>query len=170
MQVSENVSEHVNEPDRHRDFAVAVRAVVFRLRRLGERRLGIDPIPLSEVDVLTYVIDHPGRTLTEVAHALALQSSNVSTTVRQLVGRGLMHREADSRDGRRSRLFATPQAVADRERIEEAWTKVIGEFLEELPPDEREAAMRATGALRRLADLELAPEGADSASAPGTTA
>jgi DNA-binding MarR family transcriptional regulator len=124
---------------------------------------------LSEVDVLTHVIDHPGRTVTEVAHALALQSSNVSMTVRQLVGRGLIYREADSRDGRRSRLFATPQAVADRNRIEEAWTKVIGEFLEELPPDEREAAIRATGPLMRLADLELAPD-TGSTSAPGAIA
>lgn len=168
--MSETVSEHVSEADRNRDFAVAVRAVVLRLRRFGERRMGIDPIPLSEVDVLTHVIDHPGSTVTEVAHALALQPSNVSTTVRQLVGRGLMHREADSRDGRRSRLFAAPQAAADRERIEEAWTKPISEFLEQLPPDEREAAIRVTATLMRLADLELAPDTANSARVSGATA
>jgi DNA-binding MarR family transcriptional regulator len=164
------VSEQVSEADRNRDFAVAVRAVVFRLRRFGERRMGIDPIPLSEVDVLTHVIDHPGPTVTEVAHALALQPSNVSTTVRQLVGRGLMYREADSRDGRRSRLFAAPQAIADRDRIEEAWTKPISEFLEQLPPDEREAAIRVTGTLMRLADLELPSETADSYPVSGATA
>jgi len=164
------VSEHVSEADQNRDFAVAVRAVVFRLRRFGERRMGIDPIPLSEVDVLTHVIDHPGRTVTEVAHALALQPSNVSTTVRQLVGRGLMYREADSRDGRRSRLFAAPHASADRERIEEAWTKPISEFLEQLSPDEREAAIRVTGILMRLADLEIAPETTDSTRVSGATA
>lgn len=156
-------------PEPYRGFAVAVQAVVLRLRRLGERRLAIEAIPLSEVDVLTNVMDHPGRSVTDVAHALSLQSSNVSTTVRQLVARGLLVREADPLDGRRSRLFATEQAVADRNSIDEAWTKVIGEFLDGLDPTERANALAATDALRLLAALDLAAERAVADPGDGTS-
>ncbi|MCV2394340.1 MarR family winged helix-turn-helix transcriptional regulator [Actinotalea sp. M2MS4P-6] len=145
--------------DAEREFAIAVRAVVHRLRRLGERRLGIEEIRLSEVDVLVHVIDHPGCTLTEVARALGLQPSNASATVRDLVGRGLLTRQTDPEDARRRLLRATPTAVQDRRRIDEAWVAAIGAFLAELPPAERRAALGAVPALRRLADLELAPTG-----------
>lgn len=143
------------EPER--DFAVAVHAVVLRLRRMGERRLGLDPIPLSEVDVLSHVLDHPEQSVKQVAVALALQPSNVSTTVGQLVERGLLERRPDPHDGRRHLLVATAQARRDRERIDEAWTRVIGEFLHSLPDDERAAALAATAPLRRLAALEIGP-------------
>lgn len=138
-----------------REFASAVRAVVFRLRRLGEHSVGIEPLRLSEVDVLVHVIDHPRVTVTEVAAALGLRPSNVSVTVRVLVERGLLRRQDHPHDGRRSLLIATDQAVEDRRRIDEAWTTVIGAFLDDLPGAERAAALGATPALRRLADLDL---------------
>lgn len=137
-----------------RAFASAVRAVVFRLRRLGEHSLGIEPLRLSEVDVLVHVIDHPRSTVTEVARGLGLRPSNVSVTVRVLVGRGLLRREDDPADGRRSLLMATDRAVDDRRRIDEAWTTVIGAFLDDLPVSERTAALGATVALQRLAELD----------------
>src|ERR1051325_9016900 len=42
------------------DIAMAIQAVVWSLRRFGERRVGLDPLPQSEVEVLRMVADHPG--------------------------------------------------------------------------------------------------------------
>ncbi|WP_448631118.1 MarR family winged helix-turn-helix transcriptional regulator [Cellulomonas soli] len=136
-------------------FAAAVHAVVLRLRRLGERRLGLDLLPLSELEVLAHVIDHPGATVTAVARELGLQSSNVSTTVQHLVTKGLMERHSDPADGRRTLLQPTAKAQDDRRRIDGAWTAVLGQFLDELPDADRAAALAATSALARLAEIDL---------------
>lgn len=136
-------------------FAAAVHAVVLRLRRLGERRLGLDLLPMSELEVLVHVIDHPGATVTAVARDLGLQSSNVSTTVQHLVSKGLMERQTDPTDGRRTLLRPTARAQDDRRRIDGAWTTVLGQFLDGLPEAERHAALAATRALRRLAEIDL---------------
>lgn len=136
-------------------FAAAVHAVVLRLRRLGERRLGLDLLPMSELEVLAHVIDHPGTTVTAVARELGLQSSNVSTTVQHLVAKGLMERQNDPADGRRTLLRPTAQATTDRQRIDGAWTTVLGQFLDELSETDRHAAIAATPALVRLAAIDL---------------
>lgn len=136
-------------------FAAAVHAVVLRLRRLGERRLGLELLPTSELEVLAHVIDHPDATVTTVARALGLQSSNVSTTVQHLVTKGLMERLPDPRDGRRTLLRPTTKAQDDRRRIDGAWTAVLGQFLDELPDADRGAALAATTALARLAEIDL---------------
>jgi DNA-binding MarR family transcriptional regulator len=136
-------------------FAAAVHAVVLRLRRLGERRLGMELLPTSELEVLAHLVSHRDATVTAVARDLGLQSSNVSTTVQHLVTKGLVERHPDPRDGRRTLLRPTAQAEADRERIDGAWAAVIGEFLDDLPDDQRRAAVAATPALVRLAALDL---------------
>lgn len=143
------------EDDERREFAAALQAAVLRLRRLGVKGLGIEPIPLSEVEVLRHVADHPGRSVTDVAEALALQPSNVSVTVRALVGRGLVVREPDPLDGRRHLLHVTPEARADRQRIAESWFETLTAFLDELPADQRRAALAATPALRALGELRV---------------
>ena len=62
------------------------------LRRSGESQVGLEPLPPSEFDVLQHVVTHPGASVSSVARALRLQTSNVSTTVRSLVERGLVIR------------------------------------------------------------------------------
>lgn len=146
------------EPDAEPDpaaFAAAVHAMVLRLRRLGERRLGMELLPTSELEVLVHLGNHPDTTVTAVARDLGLQSSNVSTTVQHLVTKGLVERRPDPQDGRRTLLRPTARAEADREQIEGAWAAVIGEFLDDLPADQRSAALAATPALVRLAQLDL---------------
>ncbi|MBU4337718.1 MAG: MarR family winged helix-turn-helix transcriptional regulator [Actinobacteria bacterium] len=151
------MGEPAQDIDPQRAFAGAVHGVVLRLRRLGERRLALEPIPLSEVDVLMQVHEHPGCSVTQIAQTLTLAPSNVSTTVGQLVARGLLERRPDPADGRRHLLYSTPGAELDRARIDEAWARVITEFLEGLPADQRAAALAATEPLRRLAELRLDP-------------
>jgi len=142
--------------DQEREFAVALRAVATQLRRVQERQEGVEPITQSEVDVLVHVLDHPGATVTEVARELGRQSSNVSATVRSLVQRSLLVREADSSDARRSLLTATPLAAQGRARLDAAWSDMVTEWLHALPAADRRAVVRATPALRALADADVA--------------
>jgi len=138
-----------------REFAAAIHDLSLRLRRLGERRAGLAPLPHSELEVLVEVLEHPQTTVTDVARALGLQTSNVSTTIHQLVDRGLVERVPNPSDRRGSRLVPTRQALADRETIDDAWAAVIGEFLDALTPDERGTLLAATPLLRRLSMIKV---------------
>jgi len=138
-----------------RELAAAIHDLSLRLRRLGERRAGLAPLPHSELEVLVHVIEHPQATVTDVARAIGLQTSNVSTTVHQLAGRGLVERVPNPSDRRSSRLVPTRQALADRETIDDAWAAVIGEFLDGLTHDERRTLLAATPLLRRLSTIML---------------
>lgn len=138
-------------PDAEEALAAALHAVVVRLRRLGERGAQVEPLPLSEIEVLTWVAEHPGTTVTGMARALGLQHSNVSATVRRLVGRGLVERREDPEDARRTRVHPTERASADKRAIDAAWTRDVRVLLDTLPADERAAVVAAAPALAHLA-------------------
>jgi DNA-binding MarR family transcriptional regulator len=88
----------------------------------------------------------------EVARELGLQQSNVSATVRALVARGLLERRRDGSDARVARLHPTGEAIARRDRREDAWGRALEARLAALPRRERERLLGAAPALRRLAD------------------
>ena len=136
-----------------REFAAVIHDLSMRLRRLGERRAGLSPLPHSELEILVQVLDRPQATVTDVARALGLQTSNVSTTVHQLVDRGLVERVPNPSDRRSSRLVPTSRALADREVIDDAWAAVIGEFLDGLTRAEQVTLLAATPLLRRLSTI-----------------
>lgn len=132
-------------------FAAALHTVVVRLRRLGEHGAGLDLLPMSEVEVLSWVAAHPGTTVTRTARALGLQHSNVSATVARLVRRELLERRPDPDDARRALLHPTDRARADRARIDAAWARDVRSLLAGLAPDERAALLASAAALDRIA-------------------
>ncbi|MHA6615871.1 MarR family winged helix-turn-helix transcriptional regulator [Pseudonocardia sp. DLS-67] len=134
------------------DLAEAAHTLSRTLRRTGELEVGLDQLPGSELDVLRFVVAHPGASVSEVARALRLQTSNVSTTVRALVERGLVVREADPRDHRRSRLRSSPLADEHRRLLGRAWSRAIAGALAELADDDAVAVRAAVPAMSRLAE------------------
>ncbi|WP_052450513.1 MarR family winged helix-turn-helix transcriptional regulator [Actinomyces polynesiensis] len=144
-------------------FATAVQGLVVGPRRRAVRGAGVDPLPLSEVEVLLHLVDHPGSSPVQVARHLGLQVSNVSVTVRRLERRGLVRRSTDPSDGRRVVLSVTPRALEEKARIDRVWVEDISRFLDSLPEAERRAALAAATPLQRLAALGSAP------GEPGTT-
>lgn len=125
------------------------------LRSVGERAVGLDSITGSEHEVLRCVAARPGGTVTAVARTLGLQPSNVSTTVRSLVGRDLVERLPDPADGRRSLLYPTARAERHRELLDVARSDVVERALAALPPGDARAVAVAVPALERLlAELE----------------
>lgn len=137
-----------------RDIATAVRTLVWSLRRFGEKQVGLEPLPHSEFEVIRTVSDHPGISVSETAHVLALQPSNVSTTVRKLVERGLIDRAPDARDRRCIRLRLTAKAAEHKKMIDAAWAGGVGEQLAQMTDEEVAALIKAAPLLQRLASME----------------
>ncbi|MBO1419544.1 MarR family winged helix-turn-helix transcriptional regulator [Streptomyces sp. FH025] len=129
------------------------------VRRRLRRAVGAPVLRGAQVELLRLVVDSPGSRVSDAAGELCLAGNSVSTLVNQLVGLGLLRREADPRDGRVVLLFATDEAV---ERVE-AWRgrrrELMGELVADLPEEERAALAAALPALRRLAQgLREVPE------------
>ena len=135
------------------DIAASVRTLVWSLRRFGERQSGLEPLPHSEYEVVRAVGEMPGATVSDVARALSMQSSNVSTAVRRLVDRGLLTRECDPNDRRSTRLWLTPLAEKHRGLINGVWRRGVDGCLADMTPDEVATLVAAAPLLRRLATM-----------------
>ncbi|GAA1014134.1 MarR family transcriptional regulator [Streptomyces sp. F-3] len=122
---------------------------VLRLRGVDEA--GLVPLPPSDLEVLRHVLESPGIGVGAVAQDLGLHASNVSTTVRGLVARGLVRREPDPDDRRAVRLYPTMGAVQGMARIEQAWAEIFADSLATLSPAQRDALRTAAPALKALA-------------------
>lgn len=134
-------------------LGVALHDLSWRMSRLNETRLGLEPLPLSEFEVLRFVGEHPAPSVTQVAQGLMMQPSNVSAAVRALVGRGLIERCPDEHDRRITRLQLTPLAIEHRQQMDAVWATALSAALAQLPPVDADALLAARTALRRLADV-----------------
>jgi DNA-binding MarR family transcriptional regulator len=123
------------------------------MSRLNETRLGLEPLPLSEFEVLRFVGEHPAPSITQVAQGLVMQPSNVSAAVRALAGRGLLDRCPDAHDRRITRLQLTPLAREHRQQMDAVWATALSAALAQLPPVDADALLAAKAALRHLADV-----------------
>ncbi|MBW0114056.1 MarR family winged helix-turn-helix transcriptional regulator [Pseudonocardia abyssalis] len=131
-----------------RTIATAVHVLSRSLHRRGVAQVGLDVLPPSESEVLQQIGARPGSSVSEVARALRLQTSNVSTSVRGLVARGLVDRTTDPDDQRRTLLWHSPDAVRHREMLEKAWAAILADLLS----GDDEALLRAAApAIERLA-------------------
>lgn len=136
-----------------RDVAGALRTVVWSLRRYGERQAGLEQLPHSEFDVIRTVSNHAGITVSELARRLGLQSSNVSTTVRRLVERGLVERIPDEHDRRTIRLHPTSEAAQHKKLIDAVWVEGVRRQLSQFTEDEARLLVQAAPLIRKLAEM-----------------
>ncbi|MFD6895609.1 MarR family winged helix-turn-helix transcriptional regulator [Rhodococcus sp. NPDC060086] len=134
-------------------LAQTARSLVWALRRFGEREAGLSRLPQSEIEVLRALEESPGSTVSEIARFLGLQSSNVSTTVRSLVGRGLLEKRADPDDGRSHRLYQTAVARSNNRAIDDMWVRGVRRLMEEMSPEEAAKLAEAAPLLARLGSL-----------------
>lgn len=136
-----------------RDIAATVRTLVWSLRRFGERQVGLEPLPHSEFEVIRTVSENPSVTVSEVARILGLQPSNVCTTVRRLVDRGLIDRVPDERDRRSIRLRLTAEAARHKRMIDAVWVGGVRDQLGRMSDDDVELLVRAAPLYRQLASM-----------------
>lgn len=114
--------------------------------------LGIERLPAPELTILKEVDRRPGIGVNTLAEMLAMQPSNVSAAVRNLVKRGLLTRTASELDRRASQLNVTEQLVKNRTRIEAAWSTRITEALSRLPEGAAAQLVSSAPALALLMD------------------
>ncbi|KUI30246.1 MarR family winged helix-turn-helix transcriptional regulator [Mycobacterium sp. GA-2829] len=141
----------VSEPAAgHRALALALQDLSWRIAKFGPAKVGLEPLPASELTVLRAVMESPGRSVSAVAAATDMQSSNVSTAVRALIDRGLLAKHADPDDRRVSLLEPTPRALAERDAIEDAVAHWVSTALDDLSAADVDALVAATPAIRAL--------------------
>jgi DNA-binding MarR family transcriptional regulator len=134
-----------------RDLVPRLYGLARALRMSGAAEAGLDQLPPSDLEVLRYVLDSPGVSPGAVSRDLGLQTSNVSTTVRGLVARGLITREPDPSDRRSVRLQPTIAALRGMAGIEDAWAALFAQALGDLDDKQRTALVAAGPALQVLA-------------------
>lgn len=76
--------------------------------------------------VLRHVDRNPGATVSDVAEATRMLSSNVSRAVRNLVDEDYLSRVPDESDGRRVRLYPTTKAAENRADLRSRWSQLLG--------------------------------------------
>lgn len=142
-----------------RDLAVALLDLAWLLpRTIGAERDPATRLPISELEVMRLLVRRPGLSVSDVAAALRLQATNVSTSIRSLVARGLVERRRDQHDGRVARLHPTPRALAHRDNQEIAWGEALDRVLAQLPASDATTLLAAAPTLRTLAS-SLSQEG-----------
>jgi DNA-binding MarR family transcriptional regulator len=133
---------------------MAVTRLRSRIRiESGLRSTGI---PISQLAVLVRIIDEGPTTAAALAAGEHVTQQAIAQSLATLTTRGLVQREADPTDGRKSLVTAT---AAGRELIEtiaasrEEWLSMAIDAA--VSPDERALLREAIGLLQRIADVEV---------------
>ena len=142
------------------ELAVALHDLAWVLPRSldAEVETELEALPPSEVEVMRLLVRRPGLSVSEVAEELNMQQSNASTTVRSLVTRGLLERQADESDGRVTRLNPTDEASRSRRIREQEWGRRLRDHMSELSSAQVQVLVEAAPALRALAAQLRSPE------------
>ncbi|MFH9955810.1 MarR family winged helix-turn-helix transcriptional regulator [Streptomyces roseolus] len=109
--------------------------------------------PLAQVEVLRLIDSRPGISVREIAQALGMQPSNVSTLVTYLHRDGFLERRQNPVDRRFVELHPTGKMIAAGGEVNDSLQKEIGSALAGLSP---EAVARITAAVPDLWDLAAA--------------
>jgi DNA-binding MarR family transcriptional regulator len=138
--------------------AVRLAMAVFRLRsririEAGLRSTGI---PISQLAVLGRIIDEGPTTAAALAAGEHVTQQAIAQSLATLTQRGLVQKQADPSDGRKSLVSATAAGRGLRETIvasrEEWLTQAIDAAVK---PEERAMLREAIELLERLADVKL---------------
>ncbi|KAJ48788.1 DNA-binding MarR family transcriptional regulator [Clostridium tetanomorphum] len=82
------------------------------------------------------------KTLTELSKTLGLPNSTTSVIIDRLMKEGLVRKEKDEKDKRRSLIYVTEKALAEEKKLIFEHTKYFKELLEDATEDDMEAIMR----------------------------
>ena len=152
--------EGMDKPRPHDEASDAVRLAmaVFRLRsririEAGLRSTGI---PISQLAVLGRIIDEGPTTAAALAASEHVTQQAIAQSLATLKQRGLVQKQADPSDGRKSLVTATAAGRELRESLtasrEEWLTRAIDVAVK---PEERPLLTEAIELLERIADVEV---------------
>ncbi len=136
------------------ETAARLRAVIGRL----SRRLRPTPAALAagltptRISVLLTVVREGRIGLSDLATAEAVNPTQLSRAIAQLLDAGLVERSADQGDRRAAWVKPTPAGKRLAERIRRERTDALNVALEGLGPADRERIIAALDALEHLAE------------------
>ncbi len=155
-EVSERSPETKTPSDAMR-LAMAVTRLRSRIRiESGLRSTGI---PISQVAVLSRIIEEGPTTAAALAAAEHVTQQAIAQSLATLEKRGLVTKSRDPGDGRKSLVSATESGhalLASIKASREAWLSRAIEAA--VTPDERAALETTIEILRRIADVDLRPD------------
>ena len=135
-------------------LADALRPALLRLsRRLRNEGLK-SGLSSQDAILLGLVKARPGIGVSSLADAEQTSRPTMSCHVKRLEAEGLLARDADADDGRRSGLSLTPAGVRKLEQIRAQRNDWLATRLAQLEPAERERISAAAAALFKLASAD----------------
>jgi DNA-binding MarR family transcriptional regulator len=136
------------------ETAARLRAVIGRLSRLlrptpAAVAAGLTP---TRISVLLTVVRLGSVRVSDLADYEAVNPTQLSRTIAQLVEGGFVERSADREDRRAAWVKPTPAGKRLTERIRRERTDALNVALEALGADERDRIVTALGPLEELAE------------------
>lgn len=130
--------------------------VIARLRRAMRRAARAadpqGPLSVAQLELMSYLAEHPGARPSELARLLRLAPNSVTTLVNGLRSRELITRSAGPSDRRTVSLNLTPAGAHAVRQWQETNTAILGGALSELHPAWRHVLSGALPALNELID------------------
>jgi DNA-binding MarR family transcriptional regulator len=147
-----------SRPQRETSDAVRLAMAVSRLRSRIRIEAGLHStgIPISQLAVLTRIIDDGPTTAAALAASEHVTQQAIAQSLATLKERGLVEKQADPSDGRKSLVSATAAGRRLMETIaasrEEWLTQAVDAVVK---PEDRARLADAIKLLERIADVEL---------------
>jgi DNA-binding MarR family transcriptional regulator len=135
-------------------LAMAVSRLRSRIRiESGLRSTGI---PISQLAVLGRIIDEGPTTAAALAAGEHVTQQAIAQSLATLTKRGLVEKQADPSDGRKSLVTATAAGRELRESLAVSREEWLAQAVDAaVLPGERPLLREAIGLLERIADVEL---------------
>ena len=141
-------------PAAHAPDELLLAEVVNRLRRAMRRAArAADPdsaLSVAQLELMSYLAEHPGARPGELARLLRLAPNSVTTLLNGLEARELVARAAGESDRRTVSLNLTPTGTQAVQRWQATNRTILQAALGELRPGSREALRTALPALGEL--------------------
>lgn len=134
-------------PEQLAAFADVVLDLAHKLDIKNPDLRDVVPLTGTEIAVIRQIHRVPRSTPSQIADAVRLQRSNVSTALRTLEAKGLVLREQAPENARSVVLVPTERAAEDVARINVWWA----ERLQAAQSDDLALVVAALGALERIA-------------------
>ena len=135
-------------------LAMAVSRLRSRIRiEAGMRSTGI---PISQLAVLARIIDEGPTTAAALAAGEHVTQQAIAQSLATLKERGLVEKQADPGDGRKSLVTATAAGRALRDGITASRDEWLTQAIDAaVGPEERPLLAEAIGLLERIADVKV---------------
>ena len=135
-------------------LADTLRPAVLRLSRRLRHEGQKSGLSVQDAILLGLVKARPGIGVSGLADAEQTSRPTMSSHVKRLEADGLLMRDADAEDGRRSGLTLTPAGLRKLEQIRAQRNDWLARRLARLEPAEREQLSIASAALLKLASVD----------------